>query len=290
MTKTMHEIDDEPEKFHGFREETTNPAVPEASARRPQKTSTTWQALQMVMGAAVIVATLFTIWTPNSLLSSNLQNQMANALAAQNQANEDDAALADMPADFPTNKIGIVVGHRGNDSGAVCANGITEVEVNSNVATFVQQKLTDLGYEVELLDEFDSRLSGYQARLLLSIHADSCDYINDTATGFKVASALSETKADNSTRLVSCLADRYQRVTGMQYHYQSITTDMTYYHAFNEIDPLTTAAIIETGFLNLDMKILTEEPELIADGIIAGIQCYMNNEGVEPTPTIQTTP
>ena len=35
-------------------------------------------------------------------------------------------------AGFPANKIGIVVGHRGNDSGAVCSNGLTEVEVNSN--------------------------------------------------------------------------------------------------------------------------------------------------------------
>jgi len=65
---------------------------------------------------------------------------------------------------------------------------------------------------------------------------------------------------------------------------------MTSYHAFTEIDPLTTAAIIETGFLNLDQEILTKKPELIADGIMAGIQCYLNNESVSSTPTPTTEP
>jgi len=83
---------------------------------------------------------------------------------------------------------------------------------------------------------------------------------------------------------VSCLSDRYKAVTGLTYHYQSITNDMTYYHAFDEIDELTTAAIIEIGFMNLDMEILTNEPEKIADGIVAGLMCYLNKETVEPTP------
>ena len=178
------------------------------------------------------------------------------------------------------------VGHRGSDSGAVCSNGLTELEVNSNVATFVQMKLIDLGYEVELLDEFDTRLSDYQAGILLSIHADSCDYINDSATGFKVASAMSTEKSENSTRLVQCIADRYANITGLRYHYQSVTNDMTRYHAFSEIDPNTTAGIIEIGFLNLDQDILTSDPELLADGIVAGIKCYMNNEGVSD-PEVQ---
>jgi len=86
------------------------------------------------------------------------------------------------------------------------------------------------------------------------------------------------------------MADRYQKITGLQYNYQTVTVDMTSYHAFTEIDPLTTAAIIETGFLNLDQEILTKKPDLIADGIVAGIQCYLNNEGVSSTPTPTTEP
>lgn len=295
MTKTMHQTDEEAGKAGNAQKETFSQRLARETKQKlakskPAKTpKTSWQVLQNVLGAGVIVATLFTIWTPSSLLAGSLQNQIMKALSAQNQ--DVDALIEEgMPADFPLDKIGIVVGHKGNDSGAVCSNGLTEVEVNNNVATFVQQKLSKMGYEVELLEEFDPRLDGYQAGLLLSIHSDSCDYINDSATGFKVAAALSETKTDNSARLVSCMADRYQKITNLPYHYQSITTDMTYYHAFNEIDPFTTAGIIEIGFMNLDMKILTEEPELIADGIVEGIRCYMNNESIEPTPTMPPAP
>ncbi len=39
---------------------------------------------------------------------------------------------------------------------------------------------------------------------------------------------------------------------------------MTMYHAFQEIDSGTAAAIIETGYLNLDRQILTGRPELVA--------------------------
>ena len=285
----MHEIEDKPDLQLPFRkhEQVRTPA-PTPTPKAPGallKTSATWQALRVVLGGALIVATLFTVWTPSSLLAESLQEQMARALAASGKTSLTQTAIAGIPAGFPTNKIGIVVGHQGNDSGAVCPNGLTEVEVNSNVAAFVQKKLSKMGYEVELLDEFDARLAGYQAALLLSIHSDSCEYYNDNATGFKVAAALSSSKGDNATRLVSCLADRYQKETGLQYHYQSITDDMTSYHAFSEIDPLTTAAIIEVGFMNLDQEILTRKPEKLADGIIAGLRCYLDNEGVKPTPT-----
>lgn len=245
----------------------------------------TWRSIQTIVSAAFIIATLFTIWTPGSLVSKSLEERMASALSAPESEDLPVSAEEIGLVDFPTNRIGLVVGHMGNDSGAVCPNGLTEVEINTSVATFVQQKLVALGYEVDLLEEFDPQLLDYKGVLLLSIHADSCEYINDLATGFKVAAALSESKFENSTRLVNCISDRYVKITGMTYHYQSITTDMTYYHAFDEINPLTTAAIIETGFMNLDMQILTEQPDLIADGIIAGIQCYLNNEAIAPTPT-----
>ncbi len=56
------------------------------------------------------------------------------------------------------------------------------------------------------------------------------------------------------------------------------------YHAFEEISDTTIAAIIETGFMNLDRDILTQHPEVIAEGIVQGIECFVNNESVEPTP------
>jgi N-acetylmuramoyl-L-alanine amidase len=132
------------------------------------------------------------------------------------------------------------------------------------------------------LKEFDSRLEGYRSLLLVSIHADSCEYINDQATGFKVAAAMSTSYPERAERLVACLQNRYNTATGMTFHPGSVTLDMTSYHAFDEIDSDTTAAIIETGFMNLDRKILTKQPDLVASGIVQGILCYIRNEDVSP--------
>jgi N-acetylmuramoyl-L-alanine amidase len=145
--------------------------------------------------------------------------------------------------------------------------------------------LTALGYQVDLLQEFDPRLNGYQAAVLLSIHNDSCQFINDQATGFKVASALASRDPNSSNRLVACIQDRYARITGLTFH-DSVTSDMTQYHAFNEIDPGTTAAIIEAGFLYKDYNLLTTHQDLVADGIVAGIQCFVNNENIPLQPTL----
>lgn len=242
------------------------------------KPFTIWRGMQTALAAAFIVATLFTLWTPGSLVEASLEARMAQALQS---ASGDYSALAEATAEsavsaLPSN-IGIVAGHYGYDSGAVCSNGMTEAEVNLEVATLVQKKLTDMGYTVDLLEEFDDRLEGYQASVLLSIHMDSCEYINDLATGYKVASALSDQNLATSQKLTACLSEQYGDTTGLAYHSGSVTDDMTYYHAFSEINPLTPAAIIEAGFLNMDYQLITENPELIADGIVAGLLCFINN-------------
>jgi N-acetylmuramoyl-L-alanine amidase len=88
-------------------------------------------------------------------------------------------------------RIGIVAGHWERDSGAVCPDGLTEQEVNFDIAKRVVSLLQALGYQVDLLEEFDDRLDGYQADALISIHADSCEAFpnaNPPASGFKVAS------------------------------------------------------------------------------------------------------
>ncbi|MEA4812509.1 MAG: N-acetylmuramoyl-L-alanine amidase [Anaerolineaceae bacterium] len=244
----------------------------------------TFQALQTVIGSAIIVATLFTMWMPGRSVTSSASGKFGDVISSDSKGNNLNGD-AQMPANFPLSRVGIVVGHRGNgeDPGAVCSDGLSELQVNSTIATYVQQKLDNLGYEVILLDEFDPRLQNFKAGLVLSIHNDSCDYINNSATGFKVAAALSPNKRNNSERLIGCLANRYAKITGLNYHPSSVTNDMTFYHAFTEINPWTTAGIIETGFLNLDRQILTQKPELIADGIVSGVKCYMNQEVIDPS-------
>ena len=130
---------------------------------------------------------------------------------------------------------------------------------------------------------------GFEALALVSILNVSCQYINDQATGFKVAAAASSIFPEKATRLTACMTQRYEAATGLPFHANSVTTDMSSYHAFREINSNTTAAIIETGFLNLDRDILVNHTDKVAKGVSDGILCFIRNEDV---PTFQpvTTP
>ncbi|MCC7117786.1 MAG: N-acetylmuramoyl-L-alanine amidase [Anaerolineales bacterium] len=258
------------------------PPAPRATRKRAQNFNAFFSALWI----AIFVATLFTAWTPNSLFASNLQEQLRLMLTPQ--AGSNPAATPQ-----PQLRIGIVAGHNGNDSGAVCtdANGkvtVTEADINLKIATLVKDSLVGQGFQVDLLNEFDTRLNGYRAVALVSIHNDSCEYVNDQATGFKVASSMDTRDVNRAQRLTACLTDRYHAATGLTFHAGSITADMREYHAFSEIDPNTITAIIETGFLNLDQNLLTKKTDLVAQGVVNGILCFVKNESVLPTglPTI----
>jgi N-acetylmuramoyl-L-alanine amidase len=234
---------------------------------------------QIILVVALITATLFTAWTPASLLPGDLSGSFADILAFRA------TATADFPTPSPRPRplIGIVVGHwddETKDPGAVCSDGLTEFQINQDIATRVRQNLISAGFDVELLREFDSRLNGFLGLALVSIHADSCDFINDDATGFKVAAALSNQYPDRAVRLTACLRDRYSRATGLEFHPNTVTNDMTSYHAFDEIDSETNAVIIEVGFMNLDRQILTTGQDRVAQGITDGILCYVRNEDI----------
>ena len=177
--------------------------------------------------------------------------------------------------------VGIVAGHWGNDNGATCPDGLTEVEINLDVAQRVVYILQALGYEADLLAEFDPRMDGYQADAIVSIHADSCEaFPNATppASGFKVASVEDSLVPQAEEQLVSCLAQCYAARTGMYFHANSITYDMTRYHTFYEIHDQTPGAIIETGFMMNDRRLLTERADLVAQGIVDGIVCFIEGE------------
>ena len=253
-----------------------------AKPRRKSADFTPWKALQSVFSVALVVATLFTLWTPANLFSNNLLESMFK----QVQPVDPTKAAGFTPTASPRPHIGLVAGHWGNDSGSVCADGLTEMEVNLRIATLVQSLLTKEGFDVDVLKEFDPRLSEYKALALVSIHNDSCDYINDQATGFKVAAAPSTIFPEKATRLTACLSQRYQAITGLQFHYNTVTNDMTNYHAFSEIHSDTTAAIIETGFLNLDREILTKHTDKVAQGVASGILCFVRNEDVPQVPVM----
>ncbi len=242
----------------------------------------TGRILQTTLSVAILVATLFVGFSPK-MFSGDFNSLFSNVILSQNEPG------ASVPTQTNVVRIGIVSGHwgNGNDPGAVCTDGINEHDVNLTVSTFVRQKLEARGYQVDLLQEFDPRLDGYEGALLISIHSDTCDTVNSEATGFKVASSSYSIDRNLADRLTACLEDRYARATGLLYRPENITINMTDYHAFSVINTATTAAIIEIGFLYLDRNLLVDHPETVADGITSGILCFVNNESVQisPTPT-----
>ncbi len=232
------------------------------------------QHLWVVISVGAILATLFTAWTPLGLMPLGLKQRIEGFFTPP------DSPLAGLPTPTarPRPRIGIVAGHYKSDTGSVCADGLQEVDVNLDIATRVKERLAGEGYEVDLLEEYDGTLTNYNALALVSIHAGSCEFIDADSTGFKVSASLGSKRPDKANRLVACMTNRFQSVTGMKYQSGSVTPDMTSYHAFHEINQETVAVIIETGFLNLDRQILTGQPDLIAKGVADGILCYVQNE------------
>jgi len=168
-------------------------------------------------------------------------------------------------------QIGLIAGHSGNDSGAVCPDGLREVDINLAVALRTAERLRRTGAQVDVLDEFDNRLVNYRSDVLVSIHSDSC--VN--ASGFKIAHAASSAIPEIEDRLATCLYQAYGEATGLPRHDGSITVNMTQYHAFRVIAPETPAVIIELGFLGGDRHILTREQDRLAEGLTQGIICFL---------------
>ncbi len=232
----------------------------------------TLKGIFAVSMAAVFTATLFTAW-PSTGIGFPFQTDREEARFTATTPSPD-AAL----------HIGIVVGHWGHDAGAICPDslgGHREVDINYNVAELTRQLLQAEGVRVDLLKEFDGRLKGYKSNALISIHADTCEYLPENATGFKISETIENKRPEEAARLTACLKNRYATATGLRYDHRS-TEDMTSYHAFNEVHPNTPAVIIETGFMNQDRELLTKEPDKVARGIVEGILCYLNREEISP--------
>ncbi len=178
-----------------------------------------------------------------------------------------------VPTSEPPRKVGIVAGHYGSDSGAICPDGLQEVEINLAIAQKVVALLRRKGYQVELLGEFDEAIVGYQADAFVSLHSDSCDIPG--ASGFKVARVTSSAVPEEEDRLVGCLWDEYEKWTDLARHEDSITLAMRQYHAFRKIALDTPGAIVEMGFMLDDRNILLYEQEKVARGIASGVICFL---------------
>jgi N-acetylmuramoyl-L-alanine amidase len=171
--------------------------------------------------------------------------------------------------------IGLVAGHWQNDSGAICPDGLQEVEITLDVARRTANLLRRQGYEVLVLPEYAPQLDGFRAEAFLAIHADSCVDMS----GYKVARMTQAEDPAREERLVETLGAAYAEATGLQPHPNTITDDMRQYHALRRIAPETPGAIIEIGFMGGDRYLLTQEPERVAVGIANGLMAFLRQQG-----------
>jgi hypothetical protein len=188
-------------------------------------------------------------------------------------------------------KVGLQVGHLDNDqlpdelenlrknSGA-SAVGYTEAEINSVIAEKTAEILREEGIIVDILPA--TIPPGYWADVFLAIHADGST--NSLTSGFKIASPWRDLTG-KSNQLVQTLEQTYQEITKLSKD-PNISHNMRGYYAFSwwkykhSIHPMTTAAIIETGFLTnwSDRKLIAENPDVPAQALAEGIIKYLRNE------------
>ena len=103
----------------------------------PRREVRTGQVLQTAITVGIFLATLSTAFSPSMFSNASFNSMLAQFV------NPQPAVMAPV-ATAEQIRIGIVSGHWGHDSGAVCDNGTTEQQVNLAIATLVEQKLTAL--------------------------------------------------------------------------------------------------------------------------------------------------
>ncbi len=185
-------------------------------------------------------------------------------------------------------KVGIQIGHLDNDkvpdelenlkkSGGAEAMGYKEVDINKSIAEKTAIILQNQGIEVDLLPT--TVTPDYWADVFISIHADGSNSIY--TSGFKFAPPWRDLTG-NANTLVEVLEKTYQKETQMIKD-PNITRNMRGYYAFSwwkykhSIHPMTTAAIVETGFLTnwSDRQIIVNNPEVPAKALAEGIIEYL---------------
>lgn len=187
--------------------------------------------------------------------------------------------------------VGLQVGHWKNEelpaelaslignTGAV-GGDTTEVELNLRIAQSVAQLLKPYGVQVDILPA--TVPPDYWADAFIAIHADGSH--DPAASGYKVAGPWRDVTG-NSTLLVSLLEAEYEGGTNLPKD-PNITRNMRGYYAFSwwkydhSIHPMTTAAIVETGFITSpsDRKVIVAQHHLSAQALAKGIIAYLKTQ------------
>jgi hypothetical protein len=200
-----------------------------------------------------------------------------------------------LPSPTPSNeplRVGLQVGHwkieehpeeqrRLRKFSGAYYRGYDEWELNIVIAEQTRDLLVAQGVAVDLVPAVVP--VGYSADAFVSIHVDGVTG-GDAATrrGWKVATPFRASAASDA--LAAAIAETYPAVTGLPSDPQGPSYDMRAYYAFasyrywHSIAPTTPAVIVETAFMThpADRELLFDRPELIAEGIAAGVLRYLD--------------
>ncbi|MDP9265016.1 MAG: N-acetylmuramoyl-L-alanine amidase [Chloroflexota bacterium] len=271
-----------------------------------------------VSGRGVLVATLVLVSSLTAALAwraaqapagSPLQRSVTDQLAAAVGQVEDaiaggiaDAPRVSLPGDPPgyvrvrrpdvppgPRRVGIQAGHWKTQEappelGRILTqtgtswNGLTEWEVNIDVAERVAGLLRDKGLVVDVLPT--TIPPGYLADAFVALHADG-DGVGDKS-GYKVSHSTRRTPFED--RLVADVRAEYEAATGLDFDAAGITRNMTGYYAFAwsrvrySAAPHTPSAILEMGFLSNDHDrgLMTAQADEVATGIANGILRFLD--------------
>jgi N-acetylmuramoyl-L-alanine amidase len=249
--------------------EETEAALPPHTSKNPRSYSV-FRMIQSVIIIAVTMATLFTFWNPHSFFSA--QNSIS-LLPTPANANSSSSSTNHI-------RIGIQVGHYKHNEGSTCPDGIKEVDVDYVIANKISLLLGASQISAEVLNEYDLNLINYKADALISIHTRSCTDSSAAASGFNLGTSISAKETEKTNSLAACLAEQYAKNTGLTFSYQVIPDDLVNSHTFLDINPQTPAVQIESGSLAVDRSILLEGSDRAANGITAGILCYLKIQGL----------
>jgi N-acetylmuramoyl-L-alanine amidase len=163
--------------------------------------------------------------------------------------------------------------------------GITEVEINLDIAQRVGVILNSKGIAVDILPT--TIPAGYVADAFVALHADS-DGVG-VNSGFKMAHG--SRRGPYEDALLSDIRDAYGAATGLDYDATHISSNMRGYFAFNwsrfqhAVAAHTPAVILEMGYVSNDddRALMLDHPETLADAIASGVIRFLDET---PRPKI----
>lgn len=248
-------------------------SVSEIQDERQAKSSyKVMHGFQTVLGISIVMATLLTLWNPRKLLGTPNLNALIQAEITQGRLE------SETKEEDTRNHIGILAGHWQDNPGEVCADGLTEAEVNLHIANQTSQLLTNMGYQVDIFPEFDMGLLNYQSAVFIAIYSGSCADNPPPSSGFKIGTSLTTQDLEIVNNLAVCVSEAYREKTSLPYNYEVINPDHPAFHIFRDLDKGTPAIMIEAGSLNTDRIILTDKANLAAEGIVTGILCFLDSQ------------